>query len=214
MHTEALVPSQLQLLEGMTPIAAITGFYLAGGTALALHYGHRRSVDFDFFRADPFDERELIHSLDRQFGSVERLSSGEQTTYIRILGVTISFFQLPYPLIEPAKTTPWAFGLASLADLAAMKLEAIAGRGSRKDFVDLFWLCTTEMSLDEVLRYFDRKYPSQRVDMYHRLRSLSYFDDAENQPMPDMLRAVDWKDIRKFFIRESKRLLERALEQP
>jgi predicted nucleotidyltransferase component of viral defense system len=212
MHTEALSPSQLAILEGLKLVAPVGGFYLAGGTALALRFGHRRSIDFDFFREDQFAERELIQSLDRQFGSVERLSSGEQTTYVRILGVTVSFFQLPYPLIEPADRTPWNFDLASIADIAAMKLEAVAGRGLRKDFVDLYWLCTREIALDDVFRFFERKYPIQRVERYHRLRALTYFDDAETQPPLDMLQPLAWNDVREFFLRETKRLLKGIIE--
>jgi len=198
-------------LEGLKSVEQIAGFYLAGGTALALHYGHRRSIDFDFFRPDQFNERLLVASLDHQFGPVERLSSGEQTTYVRVRGVTVSFFQLPYPLIEPLTMTPWKFGLASIADLAAMKLEAIAGRGSRKDFVDLYWLCKAELTMADVLNYFERKYPIERVEYYHRLRALAYFDDAERDPMPDMLEPVEWNDVREFFTGESTRLLRLAI---
>jgi hypothetical protein len=83
MHTEALSQAQLYLLEGLTRISSVGEFYLAGGTAVALHYGHRRSIDFDFFREKSFDAQALVWSLDRAFGSVERLSSGEQTLYLR-----------------------------------------------------------------------------------------------------------------------------------
>jgi hypothetical protein len=178
---------------------------------VALLYGHRRSIDFDFFREEGFDSQALVGSLDRAFGPVERLSSGEQTLYLRVAGVTVSFFQLPYPLLSLAKPTPWNFGIASGPDLAAMKLEAIAGRGSRKDFVDLFWLCREGMSLGEVFGYFERKYPMDRVERYHRVRALTYFDDAEAEPMPDLLKPLAWTSVREYFIREAKRLLASEL---
>jgi len=212
MHTEALSEAQHELLEGLKNVEQVAGFYLAGGTALALRYGHRRSIDFDFFRTNRFDERQLLSELDRQYGPVERLSSGDQTTYVRINGVTVSFFQSPYPLIKSVDDTPWNFGLASSPDLAAMKLEAIAGRGSRKDFIDLYWLCKVELTMTDVLRYFELKYPAERAETYHRLRALAYFDDAELEPMPDMIEPLVSGDVRGFFTREATRLLRLAID--
>jgi hypothetical protein len=213
MHTEALSQAQVHLLEGLTTVGSVGDFYLAGGTAVALLQGHRRSIDFDFFREGSFDAQRLVRSLDRTFGPVERLSSGEQTLYLRVAGVTMSFFQLPYPLLGPTTPTPWNFGIASSPDLAAMKLEAIAGRGSRKDFVDLFWLCRSGMSLSEVFGYFERKYPMDRVERYHRVRALTYFDDAEAEPMLDLLKPLAWSSVREYFTREAKRFLTTELDR-
>jgi hypothetical protein len=122
-------------------LEVVRGFYLAGGTALALRHGHRRSIDFDFFRPDEFDTRSLVQALEATFPAFELLPSGEQTLYTRLNEVTASFFRLPYPLLEAPQPTPWGFSLAGDEDIAAMKLEAIAGRGARKDFIDLWLLC-------------------------------------------------------------------------
>ena len=88
-----------------------------------------------------------------------------------------------------------------------MKIEAIAGRGSRKDFVDLRVLCRAGLTLEHAFTSFDRKYGTQRTDRYHRLRALAYFDDAEREPVPDMLVAFDWDEARRFFTAEATRLL-------
>jgi hypothetical protein len=207
MHTEILTADQVAVLDGLRRIPAVGEFYLAGGTALALRHGHRRSVDFDFFRPEAFDGRMLAMTLDETFTTVEWLPSGEHTLHLRLLGVGSSFFRLPYPLLEPVEPTPWGFGVASDRDIAAMKLEAIAGRGSRKDFIDLRLLCAAGLSLDEVLALFERKYGTKRTDRYHRIRALAYLADAENQPMPDMLVPCDWSEARAFFTNEAKRLL-------
>jgi hypothetical protein len=98
--------------------------------------------------------------------------------------------------LEPVDRTPWG-----------MKLEAIAGRGSRKDFIDLFVLSRAGLTLEEVFQLFDRKYGTGRTERYHRLRALSYFDDAEREPMPEMLVPIEWAQVREFFEREAARLL-------
>ena len=122
-------------------------------------------------------------------------------------GVTTSFFRYPYPLLQALEPAPWGFGFASDADVAAMKIEAVAGRGSRKDFVDLRVLCRAGTTLEAAFGYFDRKYGTQRTDRYHRLRALAYFDDAERVPVPDMLIPFDWSEAEQFFAAEATRLL-------
>jgi hypothetical protein len=211
MHTEILTEAQIGILGGLSGFSAVGSFYLAGGTALALRHGHRRSIDFDFFRQDAFDGHGLILSLGEHFDGVEQLPSGEHTVHVRLDGVSASFFRLPYPLLESTEPTPWGFGLASDADIAAMKLEAIAGRGSRKDFVDLRLLCQQGMTIDAVFALFERKYGTPPEERYHRLRALAYFEDAERQPMPDMLRSFDWEEAKRFFTAEATRLLGQAL---
>jgi hypothetical protein len=207
MHTEILTPAQITVLERLTPLAEVPPFYLAGGTSLGLRYGHRRSIDFDFFRPDAFDGDGLVRALDGAFAHVESLPSGPNTVHVRLEGVSASFFRLPYPLLERPEPTDWGFGLAADGDVAAMKLEAIAGRGSRKDFVDLRTLCRSGLTLEQVCALFERKYGTTRSDLYHRLRALAYFDDAERQPMPDMVVPFDWEEAKRFFRTEAQRLL-------
>jgi hypothetical protein len=205
MFAEVLTPDQLAVLSALTPVASLREFYLAGDTALGLRHGHRRSIDFDWFRQDAFDDRALLRSLERQFDRVEVLQASEETVYVRLMGITASFFRLPYALLQPVEPTPWGFGLASDEDIAAMKLEAVAGRGSRKDFIDLYVLCAAGLRLERV------QYGVGRNEAYHRVRALSFFDDAEREPMPDMLTALDWGEVRSFFEREAARLLARGI---
>jgi hypothetical protein len=207
VHTEILTATQLALLGRLRSLPTVGEFYLAGGTALALRHGHRRSVDFDFFRPTEFIVDDLLRGLEHTFGALERIPTGEQTLYVRLSGVSTSFFWYRYRLLDDVEITPWGFGLASDKDIAAMKIEAIAGRGSRKDFIDLRILCRTGLTLDAAFDLFDRKYGTQRTDRYHRLRALTYFDDAEQEPMPDMLIPFDWNEARRFFTTEATRLL-------
>ena len=207
MRTEILTSTQLAVLDGLRSIPSISRFYLAGGTALALRYGHRRSVDFDFFSVTPFDGQDLVLELEEIFSELERLPSGEQTLYVRLNRVTTSFFRYRYPLLGLAEPAPWGFGLASDPDIAAMKIEAIAGRGARKDFIDLRVLCRAGLTLDAAYTSFELKYGTARTDRYHRLRALAYFDDAEREPMPDMRIPFDWDEAKRFFTAEATRLL-------
>ena len=92
MHTEVLTTTQLTVLDGLTAVPAVREFYLAGDTALALRHGHRRSVDFDFLRATSFDAQELLLALERAFAELVRLPTGERTLYVRLSGVTTTFF--------------------------------------------------------------------------------------------------------------------------
>jgi hypothetical protein len=207
VRTDILTETQLDVLERLTPLPVVHEFYLAGGTALALRHGHRRSIDFDFFRASEFDPESLSAILGGAFTDLERRPGGDQTLYLQLLNVTTSFFRYPYPLLEAVESTPWGFGLASDADIAAMKIEAVMGRGSRKDFIDLRLLCASGLSLETIFDLFDRKYGTTRTDHYHRLRALAYFDDAEQEPMPNMLVPFDWNEAKRFFTREAARLL-------
>lgn len=207
MHTEILSPTQRALLDGLKAVADLGEFYLAGGTALALRHGHRRSVDFDFFRPTRFDGDALLRRLSAAFQTLERLPGDADTVSVRLHGVETTFFHYPYQLLDALEGTPWGFGLAADSDIAAMKIEAVTGRGSRRDFIDLRVLCGAGLTLGAIFDLFDRKYTASRINRYHRLRALCYFTDAEEEPMPDMLIPFDWPEARQYFTTEAMRLL-------
>ena len=213
MRTEILSAAQSDVLERLKGLPEIEAFYLAGGTALALRIGHRRSIDFDFFTAGDFDAIDLRERLLTVFGEVPIRSQARRTLYVTLFGVTTSFFAYRYPLLEPAEATLWGFGLAGLRDIAAMKIEAVAGRGSRKDFIDLYFLCR-QFDLRDIFRFFAEKYRGAGADPYHRLRALAHFDDAEAEPMPDMLAPLEWEEVRRFFATRARALWESGTDLP
>ncbi|MBL7063555.1 MAG: nucleotidyl transferase AbiEii/AbiGii toxin family protein [Anaerolineae bacterium] len=200
----AKVQASLELV-GQTPLAA--QFYLAGGTAIALHLGHRRSYDLDFFSPAPFDKgapRRFLGPLGRLIVEQE----GEGTFLGALNDVRISFSIYPYRLLTP----PALFGavrIAALEDLAVMKLDAIASRGKKRDFIDLYFLCQDFLTLREMLPLVGRKYEGVEYNFTHLLKSLIYFEDAEADPMPEMLKPVSWPDVRRFFEREAQALIRR-----
>jgi hypothetical protein len=202
MFSTILTEAQQSALGLLSRLPEVRRFYLAGGTALALHLGHRRSGDFDFFSAREFAPQDLLSVL-WTTGEIQVLQEARGTLTVRIGEIPTSFFHYDYPLLRPLHDSPWGIQLADPADIAAMKLWAIAGRGSRKDFVDLHAYARSVEGLGRVFERFRQKYQGINVDPYHLLRSLTYFEDAEAEPMLDMLDEVSWDDLREFYRAEA-----------
>lgn len=193
LHHEVLGRSQRSLLRRLAPLAGSRGFYLAGGTALALQLGHRRSLDFDWFREDPIQDPLLLAAGLRAESlrfETERVEKG--TLHVRAGGVRVSFFEYGYPLLRPPRTVEGC-RLAALEDIAAMKLAAVAQRGSKKDFVDVFVL-GRRYALGEMLGFYRKKYGAE--DVGHVLVALAYFDDADRERMPSLLQPQSWPTIK------------------
>lgn len=198
-HESILTPAQVVVLRALGPLAKSSGFYLAGGTAVALRFGHRRSVDFDWF-APTFERPDALVAEIKTHGLLlEGAQVDAGTINGRIDGVKISFFEYRYPLLDPLESWPdYGIDVASLRDLGAMKLLAIAQRGSRKDFVDVQELLRQGGTLADMLQDFRAKFQADSISV---LRGLTYFDDAEAEPMPEMLNATDWSAVRRDVTR-------------
>ena len=173
-------------------------FYLAGGTALAIHLGHRLSVDLDWFSAKNFSHQTLKETLS-QVGHFELRAEDEGTIHGLLDGVRVSFLRYPYPLEFPAIDFMDA-RLADERDIAAMKLDAVSSRGSRKDFIDLHFLLK-KYPLAELWTIFEKKYAGIQFNKLHILKSLTYFEEAETEPMPVMLVPVAWEEVKKTISR-------------
>jgi hypothetical protein len=196
-HPEILTEKQRKALRILGPRTAENGFYLAGGTAIALHLGHRRSVDFDWFLEGTLGDPLRLAGELRDGGiPFETGQVDKGTLYGTVYGVRVSFLQFKYQMLDPL--LPWeelGCRLAGLRDLSCMKLSAIAQRGSRKDFVDLYALGRSGLSLQDMLDWYRHKFRVE--DIGHLLYALLYFDDADAERMPRMLCKVDWKEIKK-----------------
>jgi len=203
MHEKVLPAGSRQILAELKKSAspAIRGWILAGGTGLALQAGHRKSEDFDFFRNEGM-EIGALHEVFAQRGHYETLQEAENTLTILRNGVKLSFFQVADRFLF--RTKPYCFfSIADVRDIALMKLVAIANRGSRKDFIDLCTILRSGPSLKDYFDLLPRKYGTRRTNAYHILKSLTYFADAETEPMPVMLEPFNWKECRAFFVREA-----------
>jgi hypothetical protein len=120
---------------------------------------------------------------------------------VEVGGVATSFFAYRPGLLRPLVPSPWGIAVASIPDIVAMKVAAIAGRGSRKDFVDLYVVSREVAPLAEILEWFDEKYRGVPYERYHVLKSLIYFDDADAEPDLDLLRPLEWDDVKRHFAR-------------
>lgn len=157
-------------------------FYLAGGTSLALQIGHRDSADFDFFSEEDINTKELFERLREIFKEHKLLKIQEEPNTLTILideSVKISFFTYKYKLIDKTITDE-NFTFASVADIGCMKLSAITGRASNKDYIDLYFILKF-FSLSELLEKAHEKYP--QLDSNLILKSLVYFEDITAEKM-------------------------------
>ena len=185
LHLEILGSNQRRVLALLAPFVRAQDFYLAGGTALALRLGHRESVDFDWFRQQSFDPVQLFRALKENM-SPKELSSAPGTLHVRMVDVRVTFLAYDYDLLEePTLYAEPPIAVASLVDLAAMKLAALLQRGERKDLYDLDALLLEHHSLEEMLRAFQRKYGFDGT--VSLLRALTYFDEADATPDPRLL---------------------------
>lgn len=196
LHWQALPARQRSVLGRLGPAVTAEGFYLAGGTAVALHLGHRRSVDLDWFTERPLlDPLDLAGRMRGRDIELEVRQAAPGTLHAAVSGMEISFLEYRYPLLQPlAPVEECACLLASLDDLACMKLAAVVQRGARRDFLDIYAIGTRHCALSEMLSLYQRKYGIQ--DILHVLRGLSYFDDADRERMPLLLWRFDWRTVK------------------
>ncbi|MGA2753387.1 MAG: nucleotidyl transferase AbiEii/AbiGii toxin family protein [Terracidiphilus sp.] len=179
-------------------------FYLAGGTGLALQFGHRLSLDLDFFSKEQFAEEMFLQCVQALDGFTLS-AKAPYTIHATVQGTKVSFLGYAYPVLFPQNRF-LGVAIADPRDIACMKVSAIASRGTRRDFVDLYF-CAERFGLKEILRLFGRKYAQTHYSKIHILKSLTFFGDAERDPMPNMLEMLDWKRVKQFFSSEAPNLL-------
>lgn len=198
IHIDILSDAQKKVLPNLAKALANTGFYLAGGTALALQVGHRQSIDFDWFISKLGDPEILFNRLKSLNIVFEIQSISFETVYLNIATIQMSFIGYEYTMLQPKVLWP-EFGvhLAGINDIACMKLSAVASRGSRKDFFDLHYLIKHFLPLEDYLRLYMKKYENR--DIGHLVRSLVYFADAETEPDIKMIKPLSWRDLESDF---------------
>jgi hypothetical protein len=203
-HPEVLDEKVVATLRRLRDHSVLAPFYLAGGTGLALRLGHRRSIDLDFFTSENFSEDALLQKVQNLPG-FSLVTKAAGTLHTNIGGTKASFLLFGYPLLFPAGEF-LGVAVADPRDIACMKVSAIAGRGTRRDFVDLHALAQ-ESGLRQLLDWFEKKYAAASYSMPHVLKSLTYFDDAEKDPPPDALVPLSWEEVKAFFAQEVPRLI-------
>lgn len=193
MFTDILPGNTKAVLEALGKIGAIRdSFYLSGGTALALQIGHRESEDLDFFSETDFEPAKIQLELEK-LGKLSSLEIEQGTLNFFWDDVKIQFLHYPYRLLEK-KVGFDGIDLSSKIDIACTKLLTVSSRGSKKDFIDIYFLLQ-EYDLDQLFAKLKEKYPESDYNQFHILKSLVYFADADGQPSPRMHKKVDWEQI-------------------
>lgn len=205
MFENALVKGAKDTLAILGDSGILKDAYLAGGTSVALQLGHRISVDFDFFTTHEFVPKIFSSELSK-FGSFNEEQADKGTVTGVFKGIKFSLFIYKYPLKYPVLKY-LSVDLADIRDIAAMKIDAIATRGAKRDFVDLYFICKAGYGLAEVLTMYDKKYGKLASNLLHIQKSLVFFNDAEPEKMPKMLKEAEWAEIKRYFEKEVKKLV-------
>ena len=191
LYYEAIEQNTLGVLKKIREIEKFSVLRLVGGTALALQIGHRKSVDLDFFGTIDTDDITFFEELEK-IGKVAVLKKSKNINIFTIDGVKVDFVNYHYKWLENVNTEDDLL-LAGIKDIAAMKISAITGRGTKKDFIDLYFLLK-RYTIKEILEFYMQKFPEGSIFLV--LKSLGYFKDAESNNMPEMLIPVDWNEVK------------------
>jgi hypothetical protein len=196
MFEEILSSEEINIIESLSP--HVDTFYLAGGTGLALQLGHRRSHDLDFFSDRIFNPDSILARISANKVFFTELG----TVHCELRGIRISFLYYNVPLIQPP--LPWrGIKIAHYKDIVAEKVKTISQRGSKKDFIDLYAILKLKGSIKEVCELFKNRFKALDMNYYHVLKSLIFFEDAEQEPSPLMLLSGEdwkWEKIKAFFL--------------
>jgi hypothetical protein len=196
MFEEVLSSEAINIIESLSP--HVDTFYLAGGTGLALQLGHRRSHDLDFFSDRIFNPDSILARISANKVFFTELG----TVHCELRGIRISFLYYNVPLIQPP--LPWrGIKIAHYKDIVAEKVKTISQRGSKKDFIDLYAILKLKGSIKEVCELFKNRFKALDMNYYHVLKSLIFFEDAEQEPSPLMLLSGEdwkWEKIKAFFL--------------
>ncbi|MEM7371914.1 MAG: nucleotidyl transferase AbiEii/AbiGii toxin family protein [Bacteroidota bacterium] len=202
LQYRSVYPETLELLKELMQVPSLQNFQLVGGTALALQLGHRISVDLDLFSEKEFEKEAILRDV-RSLGKVESIHP--ELLMLMINEVKVDIVHYPYPFIYPIEEIE-GIRLASVKDIIAMKLSAIANRGAKKDFFDVCMLLD-QYSLKEMLQFFAEKFPG--INHFHVIKSLTYFEDAEEDAPPLMLTDLKWINVKEIIEGEVESFLKK-----
>lgn len=206
MLKEAVSRKTRDDLEILEKAEILKDFYLAGGTGLAFQLKHRLSLDLDFFTRKDIDTKIFIQKL-KDLGELSVEKEAENSLVSNFNKTRITFLKYDYPCLfsfnEFQRTK-----VADSRDISCMKIDAISSRGTKRDFIDLFFICQKVVPIDKLLKLFRRKYKGVDYNIIHIFKSLIYFEDAEKDPMPKMIIPISWNEVKKFFREEIRNIKE------
>jgi hypothetical protein len=203
LYPATVEPTTLELLKKLIRLPSLATFALAGGTNLALQFGHRLSIDLDLFTNQPFDTQEIFEDLIERLPTTLKVEEARNTLSLSIEGVKVDLLAHRYPLLKPF-TTEAGVRFWSTDDVIAMKLNALSNRGAKKDFWDIAELLN-HFPLSKMLQLFSNKYPNS--DLGYVIRSLTYFEDADIQIDPVSINTITWVEVKQRVLQAVKALV-------
>ena len=207
MHRDCFTEKGWKIFHDLIGIFNKYGAVLAGGTALALQIGHRISVDLDFFTAEPFKVEAIISGIRKTGNTFRILSESEDHLTADVGGVKISLFRYEYPFLQKPIISDNA-KIAGLLDIAAMKIIAVNQRGTRRDFIDLYYIMQ-EIPFHKIAGHMVKRFGKERINAVNIGKSLIYFSDAESEPDPQYLegKTIRWEAVKQFFKQHVKQMV-------
>jgi predicted nucleotidyltransferase component of viral defense system len=197
LHFKTVEPGTLSLLKKLMNIEELKYFNLVGGTALALQYNHRISIDLDLFTTDHFSYSVITACLKKEFGNRFELEEKESNfgIFCFIDSIKVDLINYSHKQIDNTIVAD-DIRMYSAVDISAMKIQAILGRGKKKDFWDIAELLQ-HYSISEVIDFHKQKYPNQQL-LISIPQALTYFDEAEESEDPISLKGQTWEGVKKF----------------
>ena len=198
LHTETVEPGTLSVLNRLMKLKELNPFSLVGGTALSLRHGHRTSLDLDLFCHEKFEPDPVVKALKKEFGNGYSTESktARWGIFCYLDNVKVDIVHNPHPLIGAVETVD-SIRMYSDKDTIAMKLNAILGRGRKKDFWDLYELLHY-YSLKDMIAFHEAKYPDQNL-LITIPQAIIYFNDAEESEEPHSLKGQTWESVKKYI---------------
>ena len=195
LQTQSVYPATLELLKRLMAFEPLSKFNLVGGTALALQFGHRISFDLDFFLEVSFDSETLKRSIVEEFGdeNITWQLEKDYTLLLKINDIKVDILYYPYELIDSVLVED-GIRMLSPKDIAAMKLSSVSKRGAKKDFFDIYELLQQQYSLKDMFGFYEQKFKNRELSFI--ARSLLYFNDAEADQDPIMIKKYTWSKVK------------------
>ncbi len=199
MHSECFPEQGWNIIQRLKKIFMKHNAILAGGTALALHIGHRESYDLDFFTMKKFSAESVIRDVRKSRLPFQIISEEEGSLVFEARGIKMSLFRYDYPFLEKPVMYK-GIQIADVLDIASMKVIAISQRGTKRDFVDVYTVLQ-DIPFHRIATHMVKRFGKERINPVHIGKSMVYFSDADAHPDPAYIKGAvaNWETVKKFF---------------
>ncbi len=198
LYTQTVEPLTLGLLKRLMADGALGQFNLVGGTALSLQIGHRKSIDLDLFTQSDFEADTVLKHLVEAGYEPQVKHLQKQTLIAEIQGVKVDFIRFRYAFAYDVLVID-GIRMADIKDISCMKVDAIMGRGRKKDFFDLYFLLQ-HFTLTDIMSRYSQMF--RHSTLFHVYKSLTWFDDADLDGAIDVMdKKITWEKVKKTIVK-------------